>query len=79
MGVAAGNEAAAGWLGDGFRDPQPTNQLDYLDQEKDPERAERYYKIWKLLSGYSYANPKVPEINEIVPLPPRRYRHGMAS
>lgn len=27
-------------------------------------------KIWRILANYSYANPKVPEINEIVPLPP---------
>lgn len=70
MGVAAGNESAAGWLDDGFRGPEPTDELDYLGQQEDLERAERYKKIWKILSGYSYANPKVPEINEIVPLPP---------
>jgi hypothetical protein len=44
--------------------------LHYLGQQEDLERADRYEKIWKILSGYSYANPKVPEINEIVPLPP---------
>lgn len=27
-------------------------------------------KIWSLLANYSYANPTVPEINEILPLPP---------
>ncbi|PMZ85112.1 MULTISPECIES: sel1 repeat family protein [unclassified Pseudomonas] len=70
MGVAAGNESAAAWLNDGFRGPEPTDKLDYLGQLEDLERADRYEKIWKILSGYSYANPKVPEINEIVPLPP---------
>ncbi|AFY20472.1 sel1 repeat family protein [Pseudomonas sp. UW4] len=70
MGVAAGNESAAAWLNDGFRGPEPTDKLDYLGQLEDLERADRYKKIWKILSGYSYANPKVPEINEIVPLPP---------
>ncbi|CAI8722928.1 DUF6396 domain-containing protein [Pseudomonas sp. IT-P4] len=70
MGVAAGNESAAAWLNDGFRGPEPTNELDYLGQQEDLERADRYKKIWKILSGYSYANPKVPEINEILPLPP---------
>ena len=39
---------------------------------KDLERAGRYQKIWKVLSGYSYANPKVPELNDIVPLPPAK-------
>jgi tetratricopeptide (TPR) repeat protein len=70
LGVAAGDETAAGFLDDGFRGPEPTDKLDYLGQLEDLERADRYENIWKILSGYSYANPKVPEINEIVPLPP---------
>jgi TPR repeat protein len=70
LGVAAGDETAAGFLDDGFRGPEPTDELDYLGQLEDLERADRYKVIWKILSGYSYANPKVPEINEIVPLPP---------
>jgi hypothetical protein len=70
LGVAAGDETAASFLDDGFRSPEPTDELNYLGQPEDLERADRYKKIWKILSGYSYANPKVPEINEIVPLPP---------
>ena len=70
LGVAAGDETSAGFIEEGFRGPEPTNELHYLGQKEDLERAERYEKIWKVLSGYSYANPKVPEINEIVPLPP---------
>ncbi|MNX60045.1 Sel1 repeat protein [compost metagenome] len=70
MGVVAGNEGAAGWLEESFRGPKPDNRLHYLGQQEDLERADRYKKIWKILSGYSYANPKVPEINEILPLPP---------
>ncbi|WP_039791998.1 DUF6396 domain-containing protein, partial [Pseudomonas agarici] len=27
---------------------------------------------WSLLANYSYANPSVPEINEILPLPPAK-------
>ncbi|WP_223588129.1 DUF6396 domain-containing protein, partial [Pseudomonas sp. A-R-19] len=70
MAVVAGNEGAAGWLEESFRGPKPDNRLHYLGQQEDLERADRYKKIWKILSGYSYANPKVPEINEILPLPP---------
>ena len=70
LGVAAGDETAAGWLEDVFRGPEPTNELHYLGQPEDLERANRYEKIWRILANYSYANPKVPEINEIVPLPP---------
>jgi hypothetical protein len=57
-------------LTEGFRGPEPDDRLYYLGQQEDLERADRYKKIWKILSDYSYANPKVPEINEIVPLPP---------
>jgi hypothetical protein len=72
MGVAGGNDSAAGRLEAAFRKPPPSNTMHYLGQTEDFERAERYEKIWKVLSGYSYANPKVPEINEILPLPPAK-------
>ncbi len=72
MGVVAGNESAAGRLRNAFRGPPPSNMSHYLAQQEDPERAERYEKIWSLLADYSYADPKVPEINEILPLPPAK-------
>ncbi|EPM43250.1 lipoprotein, partial [Pseudomonas syringae pv. actinidiae ICMP 19073] len=72
LGVAAGNENAASFLNNGFRGPKPENRLYYLGQEEDLERAERYKKIWQVLANWSYANPKIPEINEIVPLPPAK-------
>ncbi|WP_375741571.1 DUF6396 domain-containing protein [Pseudomonas boanensis] len=46
--------------------------MDYLGQQEDLERAARYEQIGNMLTGYSYAQPKVPEINEIVPLPPAK-------
>jgi tetratricopeptide (TPR) repeat protein len=70
LGVAAGDSTSASFLTEGFRGPEPNDRLYYLCQQEDLERADRYKKIWKILSDYSYANPKVPEINEIVPLPP---------
>jgi len=70
MGARAGDESAAGWLQAAFEGPSPENTLNYLGQQEDRERAERYEKIWRILANYSYANPKVPEIDEIVPLPP---------
>ncbi|MEI2266674.1 SEL1-like repeat protein [Erwinia sp. CGal63] len=70
LGVAAGDESSASFLEHGFDGPEATDRLYYLDQQKDPERVSRYEKIWRILANYSYAHPKVPEINEIVPLPP---------
>ncbi|TKK13764.1 sel1 repeat family protein [Enterobacter cancerogenus] len=70
LGVAAGDGSSARFLANGFNGPEPTNPLYYLAQPADPERARRYKVISKILSNYSYASPKVPEINDIVPLPP---------
>jgi tetratricopeptide (TPR) repeat protein len=72
LGVAAGDETSAGWLDDSFRGPEPTDDLYYLALEEDLERAERYKTIWRILARYSYAHPKVPEINNILPLPPAK-------
>ena len=67
MGVVAGHESAAGWLEEAFRGHPPSDELYYLGQQQDLERAERYNAIWSLLADYSYADPKVPEINESLP------------
>jgi TPR repeat protein len=72
LGVAAGDESSASFLRHGFRGPDPTNELYYLTLGEDLERAERYDKIWSILADYSYAHPKVPEINDILPLPPAK-------
>jgi hypothetical protein len=72
LGASSGDESGASWLGKAFRNPPPTDELYYMGQEEDQERAERYKKIWKVLANYSYAKPKVPEIDQIVPLPPAK-------
>ncbi|WP_449432797.1 SEL1-like repeat protein [Pseudomonas putida] len=71
MGTAAGYESAPGRLEKAFR-VSAMDEMYYLDQKEDLERARRYETIWRILARYSYANPKVPEINEIVPLPPAK-------
>ncbi|MBW1250734.1 sel1 repeat family protein [Pseudomonas tolaasii] len=72
MGAAAGYSSASSRLDKAFRNPPPSNELHYLGQQEDLERAERYEKIWRVLANYSYASPSVPEINDIVPLPPAK-------
>ncbi|MGC4010860.1 MAG: DUF6396 domain-containing protein [Pseudomonas sp.] len=72
LGVAAGSEHSAGMLGDAFRNPPPIDELYYLGLREDLERADRYKTIWRILARYSYASPKVPEINDILPLPPAK-------
>lgn len=70
LGVAAGDGSSARFLANGFSGPEPTDRLYYLGQQKDLERASRYKQIGDILSRYSYRSPAVPEINDIVPLPP---------
>jgi len=72
LAVAAGDSTSASTLIGGFSGPQPGERSDYLGLNEDLERAERYEKIWRILANYSYAEPKVPEINEILPLPPAK-------
>ena len=72
LGVAAGSSSSASRLSNSFRNPSASDGLYYLDVQEDLERADRYEKIWNILADYSYADPKVPEINEILPLPPAK-------
>jgi TPR repeat protein len=72
LGVAAGHENAASFLSKGFNGVPPSNDLYYLGLDYDEERASRYRKIGTVLGRNSYANPVVPEINDIVPLPPAK-------
>ncbi|WP_313051649.1 SEL1-like repeat protein [Atlantibacter hermannii] len=70
LGVAAGDSGSASFLEHGFAGPEPTDTLYYLGQQKDSERARRYEQIGDVLAKYYWAHPTVPEINDIVPLPP---------
>ncbi|CAM3775908.1 Lipoprotein [Pseudomonas reidholzensis] len=72
LGVGAGNSVAALALREGFREFSPPDERNYLGLREDLERSERYRRIGTVLSNYSYASPSVPEINDIVPLPPAK-------
>jgi uncharacterized protein len=72
LATMAGNDLAASFLSDGFNDPAATDEMNYLGQQKDVERYKRYLAIGNFLGAYSYLNPKVPEIDRIVPLPPAK-------
>ncbi|MCP1291107.1 sel1 repeat family protein [Chromobacterium sp. S0633] len=71
LGTQSGNETAALYLENGFGPITDTNrQWNDLSLQQDDERSRRYKIIGDVLSDYSYAHPKVPELDEIVPLPP---------
>ena len=71
-GVAAGAAQSASFLEKGFQGPPQSNQLYYLGLPNDPERSRRYERIWKFLDDNDSRNPKVPDIDKIVPLPPAK-------
>ncbi|OSI13992.1 DUF6396 domain-containing protein, partial [Neisseria dumasiana] len=64
QGVKNGNSQAAFSLAKGFE------YKEYLNMTPDAERARRYNIISDYLSNYDFMSPKVPDLDEIVPLPP---------
>lgn len=72
LGVKGGDYSAASFLEKGYNGPPETDELYYLGQQKDSERTRRYQAIGKTLFDYDYLNPRVPEIDTIVPLPPAK-------
>jgi len=72
IGASAGKDTSADRLSTAFSPKGNADEIYRLDQPVDPERERRYKKISDFLSDYEYLNPTVPEINEIVPLPPAK-------
>ncbi|MEX3764972.1 sel1 repeat family protein [Paraburkholderia phenoliruptrix] len=70
-GVSAGDTQSAFALQNGF-DTDPSNALYYLGLPKDAERSRRYKLIGDLIDNNDGLNPKVPDIDKIVPLPPAK-------
>jgi hypothetical protein len=70
-GVAAGDATSAFALQYGL-DSDPSDKLYYIGLSKDSERSRRYGLIWNFLDAHQGLNPKVPDIDQIVPLPPAK-------
>jgi uncharacterized protein len=71
-GVRAGDTTSASFLEDAFKGPEQTDRLNYLALSRDTERSQRYGRIRKFLDANEGRNPKVPDIDQIVPLPPAK-------
>lgn len=71
-GVSAGDSMSASFLRDAFKGPPPSDRIDYLALSNDPERSQRYDLISKFINSNEGRNPKVPDIDKIVPLPPAK-------
>ncbi|SAK81048.1 lipoprotein [Caballeronia catudaia] len=70
-GVVSGSSMAAFSLKNGFL-ASSEDKLEFLSLSKDEERSRRYEMIEKFLDENEYSNPKVPDIDKIVPLPPAK-------
>jgi TPR repeat protein len=71
-GVAAGDTQAASFLENGFKGPPESKPLYYLGLPDDLERSRRYELIGNFIDTNDGRNPKVPDIDKIVPLPPAK-------
>ncbi|MBR8207358.1 sel1 repeat family protein [Burkholderia cenocepacia] len=71
-GVAAGVSGTAMNLERAFLAPESVDKRFALDVPEDPERSRRYQLIGEFLDNNTLANPKVPDVDRIVPLPPAK-------
>ena len=73
QGVKNGNAQSARRLAHGFnKKTTADNEIDYLALRSDAERQIRYKMIAQYLGRQDYLQPKVPDLDKIVPLPPAK-------
>ena len=72
QGVKNGDSISALVLSHAFESGVQADNLNFLDVSPDDERVKRYHMISSYLSRYDYLQPKVPDLDEIVPLPPAK-------
>lgn len=65
-----GDDLSANTLAAAFEGPLASNKLYYLALEKDSERVDRYNRISGFLTRHEHLGAKIPDIDNIVPLPP---------
>ena len=70
QGVKNGNYLSAFILSNAFKVGKEKGNNNFLDVEADKERARRYSIIDSYLSTYEFMSPTVPDLDDIVPLPP---------
>ncbi len=70
--TAAGEAQGALSLEAGFSGVSEGDQLAYIGVGKDVERSRRYEAIGEFINRNDGSNPKVPDIDKIVPLPPAK-------
>jgi TPR repeat protein len=67
--VRNGDVTSAHSLANAFKGPPASDELYYLASQQDDERVDRYNKISYFLSRHEHLGAKVPDLDDIVPLP----------
>ncbi|TGY47961.1 sel1 repeat family protein [Rodentibacter caecimuris] len=70
QGVKNGDIISALALSHAFEKGIQADNLNFLDVSPDEERSRRYEIITNYLDDNNYLHPKVPDLDDIVPLPP---------
>ena len=65
-----GDDLSAYSLANAFKGPPASNELNYLALQRDDERVGRYNKISDFLTRHEHLGAKMPDLDDIVPLPP---------
>jgi TPR repeat protein len=65
-----GDANSASNLASAFEGPQISDELYYLALQQDDERVDRYKQIRYFLRRHEHLGAKVPDLDDIVPLPP---------
>ena len=70
QGTKNGSSSSASRLEEAFSGKQKDGDMDFLNLSEDSERSRRYKIIGDYLYEKDYLQPKVPDLEDIVPLPP---------
>nr|WP_256352725.1 DUF6396 domain-containing protein [Pseudomonas sp. PDM31] len=68
--IRNGDANSAGNLVSAFAGPQRSDELYYLALQQDDGRVDRYKKIQYFLRRHEHLGAKIPDLDDIVPLPP---------
>jgi uncharacterized protein len=70
LAIKNGDLGSASRLASAFMGVSVSNELYYIAVKEDKERVERYKKITHFLRRHEHLGAKIPDLDEIVPLPP---------
>jgi TPR repeat protein len=70
LAIRNGDDSSASRLASAFEGPPASDRLYYLAVQQDDERVDRYTKISDFLTRHEHLGAKVPDLDDIVPLPP---------